>query len=390
MRAARRLEDVDISFKDVPEYERTKHVHRLHPYLGKFIPQLVEFFLSRFFHKGDTILDPFVGSGTTLVEGNILGLNTIGIDISPFNCLISEVKTKKYDIPTLESEIKDILEKTRLFSSQFTKQKTIDLYSDEEPPESEQYSTDSEYLTKWYSRRALKELLFFREQIHEYKYEKILSIILTRAARSARLTPHYELTRAEEPIVEPYWCHKHSRVCAPVQEAFKFLERYCLDTIERIKEFAKLRTDASVEIIRGDARSVDLKDHIKSKMDGIFTSPPYVGLIDYHEQHEYAYELLDLPRYDEKEIGPKSQGKSQSAVENYQRGITEVFRNVAQQVVRDGHIFIVVNDKHDLYQDIAEGANLELIKAYPRKVTKKASRERAAFDEAVFHFINKN
>jgi len=56
----------DLTFIGVREYERTKHVHRLHSYLGKFIPQLVEVFLRKYFKKGDTILDPFSGSGTTL------------------------------------------------------------------------------------------------------------------------------------------------------------------------------------------------------------------------------------------------------------------------------------------------------------------------------------
>jgi DNA modification methylase len=42
--------------------------YRLHPYLGKFIPQLVEWFLRRYFREGDWILDPFMGSGTTLVR----------------------------------------------------------------------------------------------------------------------------------------------------------------------------------------------------------------------------------------------------------------------------------------------------------------------------------
>jgi hypothetical protein len=54
----------ELGFYDVPERERTKHVHRLHPYLGKFIPQLVEWFLRRYFREGDWILDPFIGSGT--------------------------------------------------------------------------------------------------------------------------------------------------------------------------------------------------------------------------------------------------------------------------------------------------------------------------------------
>jgi DNA modification methylase len=59
----------DLTFISVREFQRTKHVHRLHPYLGKFIPQLVEVFLRRYFERGDTILDPFSGSGTALIEG---------------------------------------------------------------------------------------------------------------------------------------------------------------------------------------------------------------------------------------------------------------------------------------------------------------------------------
>ena len=74
--------------KDLPERERTKHVHRLHPYLGKFIPQLVEIFLRKYFKPGQTVLDPFGGSGTTLVQANELGVNSVAYDISAFNVLL--------------------------------------------------------------------------------------------------------------------------------------------------------------------------------------------------------------------------------------------------------------------------------------------------------------
>lgn len=65
-----------LSFETLKEAETTKHVHRLHPYKGKFIPRLVAYFLDdhtddfktqTFFKKGDIVLDPFCGSGTTLV-----------------------------------------------------------------------------------------------------------------------------------------------------------------------------------------------------------------------------------------------------------------------------------------------------------------------------------
>ena len=86
----------ELGFYDLPEYECTKHVHRLHPHLGKVIPQLVEWFLSKYFQENDIILDPFMGSGTTLIQGNESGMHTIGIDISEFNCRIAKVKTQKW------------------------------------------------------------------------------------------------------------------------------------------------------------------------------------------------------------------------------------------------------------------------------------------------------
>ncbi|MFN7036952.1 MAG: DNA methyltransferase, partial [Bellilinea sp.] len=107
----------ELGFHDVPEYKRTKHVHRLHPYLGKFIPQLVEWFLARYFQPDDVILDPFMGSGTTLIQGNEMKMHTIGIDISPFNCLIARVKAEKYDITKASYEILDIERKVAKFSA---------------------------------------------------------------------------------------------------------------------------------------------------------------------------------------------------------------------------------------------------------------------------------
>lgn len=86
-----------LSFEQYKESETTKHVHRLHPYKGKFIPQLVEYFLDdhtdkfkteTYFQKGDIVLDPFSGSGTTMIQASELGMHAIGVDVSIFNSLI--------------------------------------------------------------------------------------------------------------------------------------------------------------------------------------------------------------------------------------------------------------------------------------------------------------
>lgn len=129
----------------------------------------------------------------------------------------------------------------------------------------------------------------------------MLKIILSRSARSARQIPHFDLARPKNPVKEPYYCIKHSRICQPTTEALKFIIRYSYDTIRRLKAFDKIRKSASIKIIQGDTRYIDLDTNI----DGIFTAPPYAGLIDYHEQHRYAYELFgDLKRYDDKETEP--------------------------------------------------------------------------------------
>jgi hypothetical protein len=363
--------------KDLPERDRTKHVHRLHPYLGKFIPQIVEIFLRKYFSPGQTVLDPFAGSGTTLVQANELGVNSIGYDISAFNALLIRAKTQRYDLNLAKKEILDIIERVRVNNISNAIQPSLwpidkDVYQDQE-------LTDTEYLRKWFYPQALNELLSFRNLITDYQYIDILSVILSRSARSARLTTHFDLDFPKTPQTEPYWCFKHGRTCEPTKTAYKFLKRYSLDTIKRLEEYSLKRTNATVDIYHEDSTTADFPF-----VDGVITSPPYVGLIDYHEQHRYAYELLSLVDQSTAEIGPAKNGSSKRAQEAYKELIAKVFRNSIKSMPSGGRLIVVAGDRHNLYDDIAKLCEIEVEAIINRHVNRRTGRRSSDFYESVF------
>jgi len=373
------LEKLNLNWreKDLPEKERTKHVHRLHPYLGKFIPQLVEIFLRKYFRPGQTVLDPFCGSGTTPVQANELGINAVGYDISAFNVLLTRTKVQKYDIRKVRQEVLDALHKLR----QLTQPKTQMRLWEERVAELKIPATDNEYLKTWYAPKTLEELLTYRYLIEKegYVYQDLMKIILSRSARSARLTTHYDLDFPKKPQTEPYWCYKHSRMCSPTTEASKFINRYSLDTLRRVEEFDALRTSALVEVYHGDSRTAEFPP-----IDGVITSPPYVGLIDYHDQHAYAYHLLGLEDRRDSEIGPAANGSSSRAKRQYQMDIAAVFRNCVKAMTKGGWLVVVIHDSANLYPEIASMCGVEVVAILDRHVNRRTGRRSSEFYESIF------
>jgi len=365
------LEALNLNWReeDLPERVRTKHVHRLHPYLGKFVPQLVEIFLRKF--EPTTVCDPFCGSGTTLVESAALGINTIGCDISEFNTLMTRVKTGKYDLEFLEHEINDILSRS-LSDSQ------LRLLDESVPYDS------IDYLKAWFAPRALSSLLSYRALIEDYSNRDVLRLILSRAARSARRTTHFDLDFPKKPQIEPYYCYKHSRTCRPTEDSARFLKRYSTDTLKRIREFAAIRRDVALLTITDDARRARFP-----KFDLVITSPPYVGLIDYHEQHRYAYELLGLQWKADDEIGPALKGSSLRAKTEYVENMVESFQNVKNSLAKGGRMVVIVNDKSGLYGEIQERIGMALETRLERHVNRRTGRRAGDFFESVFVWVSK-
>ena len=109
-------------------------------------------------------------------------------------------------------------------------------------------------------------------------------------------------------------------------------------------------------MLHGDARSLDLG----GPFAGVITSPPYPGLIDYHEQHRYAYELLGLPQHGADELGRPANGLGRAAIAAYVEGVADVLANARRALEPHAPVCIVVNDRRELYQEILRLSGLHL------------------------------
>lgn len=447
-----------LSFDHLREKDTTKHVHRLHPYKGKYIPQLVEYFIDQhtdefkrevFFRPGDIILDPFLGSGTTVVQSLEMGIHSIGVDVSEFNCMIASCKVTRYDHIYLRRTIEKMLTALDTFEhdnqiqefdnkllaalSKFNtlhfpgydfkykvNQRGIDEDKYAEAKEKEflpiyerllrRYSIKlrqdqpGSFLDKWYIenvRREIDHVFASVKQEKDVKTRKILALILSRTMRSCRATTHSDLATLKEPQLTSYYCYKHKKICKPLFSIRTMLNRYAVDTIERVEKFASLRKPVHHTVIAGDSRIVELFEKVqkqnpdfarvlkKQKIAGVFSSPPYVGQIDYHEQHAYAYDLLGFKRKDDQEIGPLYKGQGFEARKSYVHGITDVLNNCKKHLADDFHVFLVANDKYNLYPEIAEKSGMKIVNQFKRPVLNRTERDRTPYSEIIFHLKSK-
>jgi len=241
------------------------HTHGFHKYPAKFIPHIPKWAITKYLNgnKDKNILDPFCGSGTTLVEGVLAGYNTIGIDIDPLSAMISKVKTTRLD----EEELKNISK--WLVKEINTKKKGI-------------FKPDCETIEHWFTKDAISKLSIIRTLINQIpekfgdnkKVKDIQDLLLICFSSIIR-----KVSNADDESQKTYV--SHTKIKDPKEVNSLFLSQLDL-FVDRAIKFAVTTSSKTKSKIIVSSSADSLEKKLKGmKIDLAVTSPPYIKAIDY-------------------------------------------------------------------------------------------------------------
>ena len=260
----------------ITQKNRTKSVnqyltHWIYPYKGKFHPQMIRALLNIIGLKiGDTVLDPFIGSGTTAIEAQLLGINCIGIDISPLCVLQSKVKTESITV------FQEIIN----WKEEVLNRSEMNLFNDE----------------------AIESV------IDKIKDERVRNFFLM-----AKLVAVSDNARRKKDFNKSFKTNLNLML-ASVKDFIEIADRLNL-------------TLGKIDIREGDARALNLESE---SVDGIITSPPYSIALDYIENDFHALKTLgyDPEKLREKFIGVRGKGKERIDLynEDMKKSLQEMYR----------------------------------------------------------------
>lgn len=261
--------------------------HWIYPYKGKFHPQMIRALLNIIgLKEGDTVFEPFSGSGTTGLEAQLLGINFIGIDISPLCVMQGRVKTESIYV------LNDILKVKDEVISKLT---------------NNLFSTEANYY-------EMVEKLTSDERVRNfYKMVKLLAV-----SDNSRRNRNFETS----------FIKNLTLMIASVKD---FIE---------IKEKLNLKLgDVKTEF--GDSRNIKLPEN---SVDGIITSPPYSIALDYIQNDIHSFNDLgyDVLRMSKDFIGVRGNGRSK--VELYNEDMKKAYSEMYRIVKPNRYAVIVIGN----------------------------------------------
>lgn len=206
--------------------------------------------------SGHKVLDPFVGSGTTLLACKEVGIDGIGVDIAPLAVFVTQVKIADYDLEELRETARWL----------FT-----------QPFEKPDLSKISGFVKQFFLRSSLEDIVFFREKIREIE-DPVIRNFFTLALMNAAMKVSFAYKDGAVLKV----------VKKPVPPFRKFFRRIVKKMVGDLKRISFKPCELTVYL--GDARKMDFLED--ESIDAIITSPPYLNKIEYTKVYRIEYELF--------------------------------------------------------------------------------------------------
>jgi DNA modification methylase len=241
------------------------YTHGFHKYPGKFIPHIPRWAIRKYMGGAarGMIMDPFCGSGTTLVEGILAGYNVLGIDIDPLSVLISRVKTQKVDTRLLRKTANWLVCRARAQKGRRFKPKCATL-------------------EHWFSRRAIQDLGLIRAAIDDLP-RKFGDTADLRRVRDIWLVCFSSIIRrasnADNQSQKTFVSHTHPKTPENAVEIFcKQISLY----VKQMEFYSqKIKPKSVSRVIIADSGGDWLQIARNANVNLIVTSPPYIKAIDY-------------------------------------------------------------------------------------------------------------
>lgn len=273
-----------------------------YPYKGKYHPRLVRSIFNIIgLQFGQTVLDPFIGSGTTTLEAHLFGLNSIGFDISPVCEIISKVKVTAGEVA----------DKLPLYLN-----KGIEVMKYEFRKTDSKSSKNAKLLDNSDGNTYLKFLKGIKDERIRNFYKLAQLIFASDRGRRGRDFGAYE-------------------------KNLSVMIASALDLAKTEKEIASDRPLGNTRIERCDARTLNLKDET---VDGIVTSPPYSIALNYMENDRYALEEMgvDIGELSEMCVGVK--GKAQMKCKLYEKDMERSYSEMHRVLKQGKHAVVVIGE----------------------------------------------